>query len=63
MAKMIGKKFEISGMKLEILADSGDEWQTRNITTKEIVLMDKTVLKNAIKLGKADEITGDENHD
>ncbi len=56
MAEMIGRKFAISGMTIEIISDAGDKWETRNVTTQETVLMDKTVLRNAIKLGKADEI-------
>ena len=52
----IGKKFIISGMTIEIVSDDGERWETRNITTKEIVFFDKLVLLNAIKLGKAEEI-------
>jgi len=56
MKASIGKKYSIAGMKIEILADADAKWETRNITTKEIVMMDKKILDNAIKLGKADEI-------
>lgn len=56
MDNMIGKKFMISGMSLEIMSDAGDKWETRNITTAETVYFDKSVLLNAIKLGKAEEI-------
>lgn len=52
----IGKKYTISGMTIEIIADAGVKWETRNLTTKEKVFMDKAVLENAIKLGKAEEI-------
>ncbi len=52
----IGKKIIISGMTIEIVSDAGDKWETRNITTKEIVLFDKSVLLKAIKLGKAEEV-------
>lgn len=52
----IGKKIIISGMTIEIISDAGDKWETRNITTKEIVFFDKSVLLNAVKLGKAEEI-------
>ncbi len=52
----IGKKFMISGMTIEIVSDDGERWETRNITTREIVFFDKLVLLNAIKLGKAEEI-------
>ena len=52
----IGKKLIISGMTIEIVSDAGDKWETRNITTKEIVFFDKSVLLKAIKLGKAEEV-------
>ena len=57
MEQMIGKKFIISGMTLEIVSDEGDRWETRNSTTKETVYMNKSVLDKAIKLGKAEEVT------
>lgn len=57
MEKMIGKKFIISGMTLEVISDKGDKWETCNTTTKETVMMSKTVLQNAIKLAKAEEVT------
>jgi hypothetical protein len=57
---MIGKKFVISGMVIEILADDNERWKTRNDTTREIIFMNKSVLEHAVKLGKAEEIT--ENH-
>ncbi len=53
---MIGKKFEIRGMVIEIISDDGDSWKTRNITTKETDLINKQVLQNAIRLGKAREV-------
>lgn len=60
---MIGKKFSISGMLIEILSEEDARWEARNITTKETVFIDKSVLKNAIKLGKAEEILEpDDNH-
>jgi len=55
--KMIGKKFEIRGMVIEIISDDGDSWKTRNITTKETDLINKQVLQNAIRLGKAKEVS------
>ena len=62
MTKMIGKKIIISGMKIEIISDDGENWITHNITTKETVSFNKIVLQNAIKLGKAEVISesGDE---
>lgn len=54
---MIGKTFFISGMRIEIVSDAGDKWQTRNVTTNETVYFDKDVLEKAIKLGKAEEIS------
>lgn len=53
---MIGKNFTISGMVIEIISDDGDSWKTRNITTKETDLINKQVLQNAIRLGKAKEV-------
>lgn len=52
--EMLGKRFTISGMELEIIADKGDSWQTRNITTGETVMFKKSVLDKAIRLGKAE---------
>lgn len=60
---MIGKKFVISGMQIEIVSDKCDKWETRNITTNETVLFDKAVLERAIKLGKAEEISDSEDMD
>lgn len=57
MDKMVGKKFMISGMTVEIISDDGERWETRNITTKETVFFKKSVLQNAIKLGKAEEVS------
>ena len=57
---MIGKKYEISGMTLEITADAGEKWETINLTTKEIVYFNKTQLQDAIKLGKANEVLDDD---
>ena len=54
---MIGKKFMISGMQIEIVSDEGDKWKTRNLTTGETVLFDKATLEKATKLGKAEEIS------
>lgn len=54
---MIGKKFIISGMTIEIISDNGDSWETRNTTTRETVFMNKSVLEKSIKLGKAEEVT------
>ena len=51
-----GKKYSITGMEIEILSDHSDKWETRNITTNEIIYMNKDVLEKAIKLGKAEEI-------
>ena len=56
MDKMIGKKVMISGMAIEVISDDDEQWECRNITTKEIIFIKKSVLKNAIKLGKAEII-------
>ena len=44
-------------MQIEIVSDEGDKWKTRNITTNETVLLDKSVVEKAIRLGKAEEIS------
>ena len=59
---MIGRKFTVSGMTLEILSDEGERWETRNITTRETVFLKKTVLQDAIRLGKAEEIFESDPH-
>ena len=51
---MIGKKIIISGMTIEIIFDDGENWGTRNITSKQLVSFNKTDLQNAFKLGKAE---------
>ena len=53
----MGKKFIISGMTIEIVADVDERWETRNITTKEMVFFNKRVLQDAFKPGKAEEIS------
>lgn len=55
---MLGKRFIISGMSVEIITDRGDAWETRNITTHETVLIKKSMLDKAIRLGKAQQLTG-----
>jgi hypothetical protein len=57
MDELIGKKFMISGMAIEVVADASDRWETHNLTTRETVFMNKSVLQQAIKLGKAEEIS------
>jgi len=56
MDNMIGKKVMISGMAIEVVSDNDERWECRNITTKDIIFIKKSVLKNAIKLGKAEVI-------
>jgi hypothetical protein len=58
---MIGKRFSISGMIIEIIADAGERWETRNLTTRATVFIDKAVLQHAIRLGKAEEISEPQN--
>jgi hypothetical protein len=53
---MIGKIVEISGMRIEILADDGDNWRCRNVTTRQELSMNKAVIDRAIRLGKADVV-------
>ncbi|MDH3353849.1 MAG: hypothetical protein OEL79_01395 [Chromatiales bacterium] len=56
MDKMIGTKFELPDMVVEIISDDGNSWKTRNISTKETELINKQVLQKAIRLGKAKEV-------
>ncbi len=58
MTKILGKKFIISGMTIEVVADDGERYEALNTTTKETVFMEKRVLESAIKLGKAEEVEG-----
>ena len=58
---MIGKIFLISGMVIEIIADAGEQWKTRNHSTHETILFNKSMLQKAIKLGKAEAISAPEN--
>lgn len=60
---MIGKRFLISGMSIEIVADAGDRWETRNLTTNETVFIKKDVLDHAIRFGKAEEIAASDGND
>ena len=53
---MLHKRFMISGMLLEVIADKGDQWQLRNHTTGETVLLEKSFLEKSIKLGKVEEV-------
>ena len=57
MKDMTGKKISIAGMTIEITADAGEQWKTRNITTGETIMMDKKMLLDAVKLGKAEEVS------
>ena len=50
---MIGKTIEIAGMVIEILAEDGDNWKCRNLTTRESLVMQKAVIDKAIRLGQA----------
>jgi hypothetical protein len=59
--EMIGKKIIISGMTIEVVSDVGESWETRNITTRETVFFKKSVLENAIKLGKAEVVQESDN--
>lgn len=55
--EMIGRKFIITGMTIEIVSDQNEKWETRNTTTNESIYIDKLVLQNAIKLGKAESVS------
>ena len=45
-------------MTIEVLSEDGDKYETRNVTTKEKVFFKKAILESAIKLGKAEEVSG-----
>jgi hypothetical protein len=57
MKNLIGKIIVISGMTIEIISEDEERYECRNMTTKETVFMKKSVIENAIKLGKAEVIT------
>ncbi|MCW8888516.1 MAG: hypothetical protein OQK25_05590 [Gammaproteobacteria bacterium] len=57
MDSLIGRTFVISGMTIEVIADDGGRYETRNTTTRETIFFNRAVLENAIKLGKAEEIS------
>lgn len=44
-------------MTIEIISEDEERYECRNMTTKETVFMKKSVIENAIKLGKAEVIT------
>ena len=62
MGEMVGRKIMIAGMAIEIISDAGDRWEARNITTNETVFFNKSVLQDAIKLGKMEEISEPDNN-
>ncbi len=57
MNTLIGKKYVISGMSIEVISDAGERWEMRNLTSKETVYINKAVLDNAIRLGKAEAVS------
>jgi len=57
---MIGKKYEIAGMILDIIGDAGEQWEVKNMTTQEIIFFNKIQLQDAIKLGKVVDVSDDE---
>lgn len=60
MSSMIGKVIKIAGMAIEIVSENGDKWECRNLTTRENLFMAKSVIENAIKLGKAEVVSNPE---
>lgn len=62
MRSMIGKIIKIAGMVIEIVSEKGDKWECRNLTTRENLSLDKSVVENAIKLGKAEVVSSPEGH-
>lgn len=53
---LTGRKFVISGMTIEVIAENGEQLETQNLTTHETIMMKKSVLLHAIRLGKAEEL-------
>ena len=53
---MIGNKYLISGMIMEVVAEEGDQWKLLNHTTGETVLLAKSFLEKSIRLGKAEQV-------
>jgi len=60
MGDLSGKTIWISGMVIEVLSDDGETCECRNRTTKEPLVMKKPVIDKAIRLGKAEIVTGEE---
>lgn len=50
------KTLSISGMVIKILSEQGENYTCRNLTTRETLTMNKEIIENAIKLGKAEVI-------
>lgn len=63
MENMIGKKIVISGMTIEVISGDKERWECRNMTTQETVFMKKSVIENAIKLGKAEVVSALDDND
>ena len=53
---MIGKKYEIKGLKIEIVKDLGDKWGVDSSTNQDVDSIDKEVLDDAINISDAVEI-------
>jgi len=62
MGNLIGRAIRISGMVIEIVSDEGESWQCRNVTTNETLVMTKAVIERAIKLGKAEIVSNQDEH-
>ncbi|MCB1774513.1 MAG: hypothetical protein KDI88_12920 [Gammaproteobacteria bacterium] len=60
---MIGKTIEIAGMLIEVLAEEGDSWKCRNLTTRQILVMKKAAVDKAIKLGQAEVVLRESSQD
>jgi len=57
MKDLVGKRLAISGMTIEVLSDEDDRYKVRNVTTRDILEMDKAMLDKAIRLGKAEAVS------
>ena len=54
---MIGKKFDIKGMEIEITKDLGDKWGIRSPTNPDVDTIDKDTLDYEMNVCNAVEIT------
>lgn len=47
-------------MLIEIVSDDGENWSCRNVTMGEPLVMKKTLIEKAIKLGQAEVVSNEQ---